>query len=74
MINIKEEVQIILLKNGLSMRKMLKKMRECGIEAPDPSSLSKMFSSKSIRFDRVQQILDFLGYELVIKRKGSRLP
>ena len=32
-------------------------------------SLSRMLNQKTIKFEKVQQILDFLGYELEIKEK-----
>ena len=69
MLDIKEEIQIILLKNGLSMRKLVKKMSEKGLPATSISGFSKMLKTKSIKFEKVQEILEFLGYELTIKKK-----
>ncbi len=71
MLNIKEEIQILLLKQGLSMRKMIKRMKENNLEVAEIGSLSKMLSNKTIKFEKVQQILDFLGYELEIKPKSK---
>jgi hypothetical protein len=71
MINIKEEIQVLLLRKGLSMRRLIKKMENDGHEMPGIESLSRMLSRKTIRFERVQEILDFLGYELDIKPKNS---
>lgn len=48
---------------------MIKKMREDNIAAPNIGNLSRMFSSKTIKFEKVQEILDYLGYELEIKPK-----
>lgn len=69
MLDIKEEIQIILLKNGLSMRKLVKKMSEKGLPTTSISGFSKMLKTKSIKFEKVQEILEFLGYELTIKKK-----
>lgn len=69
MLNIKQEIQILLLKRGLSMRKLLLKMRNEGFDMPASSNFSVMLSRKRIRFETVQQVLDFLGYELLIAEK-----
>lgn len=71
MLNIKQEIQIILLKCGLSMRKLISKMNEAGYTMPASSGLSVLFSKKRIRFETVQEILDFLGYELQIVKKNQ---
>ena len=69
MINIHEEVKILLWRNNLSMRKLAIKLRELGINVPANSGLSNKFNNKTIRFDEVQNILDYLGYEIIIKEK-----
>jgi phosphoribosyl-dephospho-CoA transferase len=69
MINIKEEIQILLLKNGLSMRKLIRKMEESGYETCSVGGFSKMLKTKSIKFEKVQEILDFLGYKIKIEKK-----
>lgn len=69
MLNIKQEIQIILLKCGLSMRKLILKMNDAGYKMPASSGLSVLLSKKRIRFETVQEILDFLGYELQIVKK-----
>ncbi len=71
MLNIKQEIQILLLRSGLSMRKMVKKMSESELTKIQIPSLSRMLSEKTIRFELVQEILDFLGYELIIKPKNK---
>ena len=48
--NIYEEIKVILVRNGKSMSKVLKKMKAEGHKVPFPSNLSKMFLSGSIRF------------------------
>ena len=69
MLNIKEEIQILLLKNGLSMRKLIQKMSEKGYSACSIGGFSKMLKTKSIKFEKVQEILDFLGYKITITKK-----
>ncbi len=71
MLNIKQEIQILLLKRGLSMRKLLVKMKEQGFDMPASSNFSVMLSKKRIRFETVQEVLDFLGYEFKIVEKVS---
>lgn len=69
MLNIKEEIQILLLKKGLSMRKLIQKMDEAGCETCSVGGFSKMLKTKSIKFEKVQEILDFLGYKINITEK-----
>ena len=71
MLNIKQEIQILLLKRGLSMRNLLVKMKESGFDMPSSSNFSVMLSKKRIRFETVQEVLDFLGYEFKIVEKVS---
>ena len=69
MLDIKEEIQILLLRNGLSMRKKIKKMNEQDLMQVKITSFSRMLNDKTIKFELVQQVLDFLGYEINIKKK-----
>lgn len=70
MIDIYEEVRVLLLRKGLSMRKVARILRENGhTKIPVEGGLSNKFNKKTIRFDEVQKILDFLGYEIEIKEK-----
>ena len=68
MLDIKEEVEICLLKKRMSMREIAKILRSKGYEIPVASGLSNQFRTKRVRFQTVQEILDYLGYELVIKK------
>ena len=70
--NIYEEIKVLLVRNGKSMSKVLKKMKAEGHDVPFPSNLSKMFISKSIRFRLVEELLDYLGYEIKIVEKKSK--
>lgn len=69
MFDIYEEVRIILLRKGLSLRKLASRMIELGYKLPVGGGVSTSFKNKRIRFETVQQILDYLGYELVIREK-----
>ncbi len=72
MLNIYEEIRIILLRKGLSMRKLAIKMNEEKCKVPVEGGLSNSFLKGNVKFKTVQQILDFLGYELVIKEKKDK--
>lgn len=52
------------------MRKIIKILREKGCDVPESSGMSAQLNKKRIRFQTVQEILDYLGYELVIKEKS----
>lgn len=69
MIDIKQEIQVLLLRRGLSMSKMTRNMRNDGVLSLNVASLSRMLTTKTIKFETVQQILDYLGYEITIRQK-----
>lgn len=70
MIDIKQELEILLLKKGVrSMRKLITLMNDNGYNIPKSSTMSIQLKNKRIRLQTVQEILDYLGYELVIKEK-----
>lgn len=69
MIDIYEEIRILLLRKGLSMRKLALRLHDLGYNIPVAGGLSDSFKKKRIRFQTVQEILDYLGYELVIREK-----
>lgn len=73
MLNIYEEVRILLLKKGLSMRKLASELSALGYKVPKGGGLSNKFNYNTIRFSEVQQIIDYLGYELVIKEKSKNI-
>lgn len=56
-------------KKGLSMRKLIQQMDESGYETCSIGGFSKMLKTKSIKFEKVQEILDFLGYKIDIIKK-----
>lgn len=69
MLNIKLELEILLLRCGKSMRKLITTMNENGYKIPKSGSMSKQLKNNRIRFQTVQEMLDYLGYELVIREK-----
>ena len=71
MIDIKQEIQVLLLRQGLSMSKMTRNMKKEGVSNINIASLSRMLTMKTVKFETVQTILDFLGYELEIKKKSN---
>ncbi len=71
MLDIYEEIRIILLRKGLSMRKLAIKLREAGFDVPVEGGLSTKFKNETVRFNTVQEVLDYLGYEIVIKEKTN---
>jgi hypothetical protein len=72
MLDIKKEIQIVLLKRGLSMSKMTRTMQIRGIKNINIASLSRMLTTETIKFKTVQEILDFLGYEIEIREKQAK--
>lgn len=71
MYNVKELIQVLLLKNGLSMRKLVGKMNMAGYDKMTIGGFSKMLKTESIKFNKVQEILEFLGYEFKVVRKNN---
>lgn len=71
MINLREELTICLMRKGLSMRKVAKILREKGYDIPKSSGLSTQIRNKRVRFETVQEVLDYLGYEICIREKST---
>ena len=69
MLDIKQEIQVLLLRQGMSMSKLVRQMKKDGLVSTNIASFSRMLSSKTIKFETVQLILDYLGYEINIKKK-----
>lgn len=65
-------IKILILKNGLSMRKLVVKMNSAGYEKMTIGGFSKMLKTGSIKFNKVQDILDFLGYEFKVVKKTDK--
>ena len=74
MYNVKDLIRFLLLKNGLSMRKLVQKMNDAGYDEMTIGGFSKMLKTESIKFTKVQEILDFLGYEFKVVKKSTSEP
>ena len=74
MYNVKDLIRFLLLKNGLSMRKLVQKMNDAGYDEMTIGGFSKMLKTESIKFTKVQEILDFLEYEFKVVRKSPSEP
>ena len=71
MIDIRQELKVLLVRGGTSMRKIVAITRGQNYDIPNESTLSSELINKRIRFSTVQDILDILGYELVIQKKNK---
>ncbi|MFR1671375.1 MAG: hypothetical protein ACLSWI_00335 [Candidatus Gastranaerophilaceae bacterium] len=69
MLNIREEIKLLLMRSGISMNKLISKLLEIGCDIKTPSTISEQLKNNRIRFQTVQEMLDYLGYELVIREK-----
>ena len=54
------------------MRKIARILRDKGLNVPKASGLSDSINKKRVRFETVQEILDCIGYELVIQEKKDK--
>ena len=70
--DVKELITILLFRKGLSMRKLVKKMNEAGYSEMTIGGFSKMLKTRSIKFTKVQEILEFLGYGLKVVEKPTQ--
>ena len=48
MLDIKQEIEILLLKKRLSMRKIVTLMKEAGYDIPQQSTVSTAFNNKTV--------------------------
>ena len=69
MIDIKKQIQILLLQKGTSMTKLTKNLQKDGILNINVASLSRMMTTKTIKFETIQIILDYLGYTIEVREK-----
>lgn len=69
MMDIRQELKVLLVRECTSMRRIVHKYRNSEYDIPNESTLSSELINKRVRFSTVQDILDILGYELVIRKK-----
>ena len=67
-IDIVEEIKVLALRKGLTISKMVKKMNEAGYNIGSRQNLANKFQRNSLRFNEIQDILEFLGYKMEIKK------
>ncbi len=67
--NIREEIKILIVREGTSMRRIVNSDRAKGYDIPNESTLSYEFKNNRVRFSTVQDILEILGYEIIIRKK-----
>ena len=65
-IDIVKEIKVLALRNGITISKMIEKMNESGYKMGSRQNLSNKFKRGSLRFNEIQDILEFLGYKLEI--------
>lgn len=69
--DIKEEIRVILLRKNLSMRKLITLLKENNADFGSVQNLSNKFRNKTIRFNEIESILEYLGYELKIEKSNN---
>lgn len=69
MINLREELKLILMREGTSMAKTLRDMKVQGYKVSQPSNMSKKVKTETIKFKEAKELIDYLGYKLTIERK-----
>lgn len=68
-IDISEEIKVLAIRNGLTISKLVSHLAEAGYNVGSRQNLYKKFARQSLKFNEIQDILDFLGYKIEIKRK-----
>lgn len=69
MLDIRIELKSLIARKCTSMNKVVAALRDAGIFTTGAANYSAKIKKKTIKFEEVQHILDYLGYELVIKEK-----
>ena len=68
-LNITEEIKVLLVRNGLTISKLEKKMNEAGYKVGSRQNLYNKLMRQSLKFNEIQDILNFLGHKIEIKPK-----
>ncbi len=69
MLDIQEEIKILLLRRGTSMKKLVEASKGSGRDIPSESTISTALNNNRIRFQTAQDIVDMLGYEFRLCEK-----
>lgn len=67
--NLREQLKLILMREGTSMAKTIRCMKSQGIKVSEPSNMSKKIKLETIKYKDVIDLLDFLGYKITIDKK-----
>jgi len=70
--NIREELKHILIKKDTSMSKLVSQLNQNGLTIGSVQNFSNKLRNKTIRFNDVDKILDYLGYEIIIAEKNVK--
>ena len=65
----KEEVKLLIVKEGLTVKKLAGLLVEKTGRHYTQSSLQQKITSSSLRYDEIEDITELLGYEIKIERK-----
>lgn len=66
----KQELRLLIVKEGLTVEKVAKKLSEKTGRHYTQKSLQAKISLSSLRFDEMEEIADLLGYEIKIEKKS----
>lgn len=64
-----EEVRLLIVKEGLTVKKLANMLVEKTGRHYTQSSLQQKITSSSLRYDEMEDIAELLGYEIKIERK-----
>ncbi len=67
----KQQIKHLLLMNNMTMTELCKKMSERINEPYTIHNISGKLKRDSIKYSEMKDILDILGYEFIIRKKGS---
>ncbi len=67
----KQQIKHLLLMNNMTMTELCKKMSERINEPYTIHNISGKLKRGSIKYSEMKDILDILGYEFIIRKKGS---
>jgi len=66
-----EEVRLLIVKEGLTVKKLAGMLAEKTGRHYTPSSLQQKITASSLRYDEMENIAELLGYEIKIERKDK---
>lgn len=67
--NIREFLHAMIALEGTSMCKILRKIKEIKNVTLSPEVISRKLKTGTIRFNEVEEIANYLDYEIIIRKK-----